>query len=137
MEKGFEIGEVAVQNGFEDGTLEFLITVDGDVAESDHVLHGLGGGRTDRTVSEQEPERVAAGLGDPEPIPGHPMHGQINAGLTGPQEVEHDRVLNREIIKTGFVPAVIFTDPGKAAADHRRFIEQHVVHHDSKAVRTG
>ena len=133
---GFEVGEVFGNNGVENFQLDSLVIVDGDVSESDHVLHGPGTGGGDESAGCEDVEGVAAGLGDSEVPDRDPMHGKVDGCLACAQQVEDDGILDCEIRKAGWIAAEFLGDPGKAAADDFRFVDGDVVHGGYRAAST-
>jgi hypothetical protein len=111
---------VFAKDGVEDGRLNFLIVVNRDVAETDHVFHGGGAGLADDGVLSEQLEGVAAGLGDSKASLSHAMHGEINRRLAGAEDVQNDGILDGEIIEPARIIPVFLRDALQAAADDRR-----------------
>ncbi len=103
--------------------------MDGDVAETYHVFHGLGACGGEEVGVGKQLEGIAAGLGDSEAIPGDAMHGEVDRRLAGPEDVKNDRVLVGEIVKSRGVVPIFLRDTGKAASNVRGLVEVDVVNH--------
>lgn len=80
-------------DGLQDAKVQWLVVVNGDVAESDHRLHLFAYSGRDHAVFFKKGERIAAMLRQSEFLLGHDMHGQIDAGLARPLQIQNDRIL--------------------------------------------
>jgi len=96
---GFEIDEVAGENGVENFGLNPLVVVDGDVTKSNHVLHGFRAWLSDESMGSEDVEGVAAVLRDAKVPDSDPMHGKVDGCLAGAQQVEDDGILDGEVFK--------------------------------------
>ena len=62
---GFKIAQMALQDRFQNRTLELLIAMDCNVAKTDHVFHGTCGCLGEQPMLHQQFERLPAMLGNP------------------------------------------------------------------------
>ena len=86
-DEGLEVTQTLGDDGPQDRQAERLVIVDGHVAEADHLLHPLAQVGRERAGFREQMERVAAGLGDAQPVRPRAAHGEVDGGLARPLEV--------------------------------------------------
>jgi len=106
-----EVTKVAIEDRFKDRAVEFLIGVNGDVAEAHHVAHDGGSFGPETVGLLKQAEGIAAGLRDADPSLGDMVHGKINGGFAGPEEVQDDGILNGGVVKTPGIATVLLGEP--------------------------
>ena len=131
----FKVGEMLLDDGLQNWVLDLLVAMDGNVSESDHVLHCGAAWGADDPVLGEEIESVAARLGDSESPESHTMHGEIDGSFACAKEVQNDGVLSGEILKPRGVVLVFLGDADEAAADDGRLVHRDVVNHDARMAR--
>ncbi len=89
-----------LDNGFENGFLEFFVAMDCDVTKSDHVFHGNSGFFADEGVLQEQIKGIPTALGNAEATLCDVVHCEVNGGLAGAEEIEDDGILNGEIIES-------------------------------------
>ena len=123
------------ENRFKDGTLEFPVAVDGDIAETDHFFHGLSSTGSKQSPGLEEIKGVTTALRDTQPLMSDAVHGVVDCGFAGPQKIENDGVLDGEIVQTAGVAAELFPDSGEATPDDGCFVECRIIDHVDGAVK--
>lgn len=103
-----------------------------DVAEADHVAHGVRSALRNPAGRFEQGECVAAGLRDAETEFGDVVHRQIDGGLARSQEVEDDGVLGGEAFEPRWIVAVFLCDAFQAAPDDGRFVDGNIVVHRAR-----
>ena len=128
--EGEKLIEVLFDDGDDDGQLKCLVFVNRNVAEPNHAFHLFREWLVNPAGLCQEGEDVARALWNAQSLSSHQVMAHIERRLTGSLNMEDRRILSSmAAAECRLVVAILLPDPGDAALDRRRLVDQKVIGH--------